>query len=242
VEHRQGVDDTGTVTVAVVLFDFFGTLADYEPDRAALAYPRSHALLESWGQQMSHDEFVTMWHRCSSDLETTNAESLVEVTMLQYAAAFGRSCPTPLGTEQIRQIAATFGAEWRDHVRPIPGAAALLKSLAARYRLGVVSNTNEPTMVPDLLSMYFPEVSFDPILLSVDHGFRKPHRSIYESAVGHLGCEPGDILFVGDSYEADYVGPRSLGMKALLIDPLIAHPVDDAHRLSTLLDLGGRLH
>lgn len=229
------------MTVAVVLFDFFGTLVAYEPDRAALEYPRSHALLESWGQQMSHDEFVALWHRCSSDLEATNAESLVEITMLQYATAFGRSCPTPLGTEQIRQIAATFGTEWREHVRPIPGADALLESLAARYRLGVVSNTNDPSMVPDLVSAYFPEVSFDPVLLSVDHGLRKPHRSIYEQAVRYLACDPGDVLFVGDSYEADYVGPRSLGMNALLIDPITVHPIDDAHRLSTLLDLCGRL-
>lgn len=235
------VQDTEEVGASVVLFDFFGTLAAYEPDRAGLAYPRSHALLERWGQPLSHDEFVAMWHQCSSDLEATTSESLVELSMLEYAAAFGRSCPTPLSADEVQQIAVSFGAEWQDHVRQIPGAEALLTSLTARYQLGVVSNTSETTMVPHLLSAYFPDVAFDPVVLSVDHGLRKPHPSIYERALRRLGCTPDDVVFVGDSYEADYLGPRSLGMRALLIDPLRIHPVDDADRLETLLDLADRL-
>lgn len=126
-------------------------------------------------------------------------------------------------------------------MRPIPGADELLMLLAGRYRLGVVSNTSETSMVPDLLSDYFPQVTFDPVLLSVDHGLRKPHHSIYESAMRTIGRAAQEVLFVGDSYEADYAGPRSVGMKALLIDPLRAHPVDDADRLETLLDLHNRL-
>lgn len=225
----------------MVLFDFFGTLAAYEPDRAALSYPRSHALLERWGQQLSHEEFVAIWHRCSSDLEATTSESLAEISMLEYAAAFGRSCPTPLSIDEVQQIAVTFGAEWQEHVRQIPGADVLLDSLAARYRLGVVSNTSEATMVPDLLSAYFPDVAFDPVVLSVDHGLRKPHPSIYERALRSLDCAPDDVVFVGDSYDADYLGPRSLGMRALLIDPHRIHPVDDVDRLENLLELDERL-
>ena len=225
----------------MVLFDFFGTLATYESDRAALSYPRSHALLQAWGLQLSHDDFVAMWHQCSSDLESTTEESLVELSMLEYADAFGRSCPTPLDHAQVEQIAVAFGTEWKAHVRPIPGAEELLTALAGNYRLGVVSNTSEKSMVPDLLSEYFPEVTFDPVLLSVDHGLRKPHPSIYQSALRGIGCAAQDVVFVGDSYEADYVGPRSVGINALLIDPLRRHPIDEADRLDTLLDLRSRL-
>ena len=225
----------------MVLFDFFGTLANYEADRAALSYPRTHALLQSWGVGLSHDQFVAMWDQCSSELEATTVDSLIELSMLEYAGAFGRSCPTALDAEQIEQVAIAFGTEWKEHVRPIPGAAELLMSLAGRYRLGVVSNTSETTMVPALLSDYFPQVTFDPVLLSVDHGLRKPHPSIYESALRTIGCAAQDVLFVGDSYEADYAGPRSLGINALLIDPLRSHPVDDGDRLETVLDLDGRL-
>ena len=225
---------------SAILFDFFGTLAAYEPDRAALAYPASHALLEGWGQPLSHDQFVALWHQCSSELEATTSGSLVELSMIEYATAFGRACPTPLSADEVAQIAVTFGDEWRAHVRPMPGADALLKSLAERYRLGVVSNTSEATMVPDLLATYFPEVTFDPVVLSIDHGLRKPHPSIYEHALRTLGCRADDVVFVGDSYEADFLGPRSVGMRALLIDAARLHPVDDADRLTALLDLDER--
>jgi putative hydrolase of the HAD superfamily len=227
--------------LSVVLFDFFGTLAAYEPDRAALAYPMTHSLLETWGQEMSHDEFVALWHRCSLDLEASTSDSLVEISMLEYAAAFGRCCPAPLSTEKVAEVARIFVAEWQAHIRPIPGAGALIASLAARYRLGVVSNTSDTSMVPSLLSDFFPSIPFDPVVLSVDHGRRKPHPSIYERALGALGCTAEEVAFVGDSYEADYLGPRSVGMRALLIDPLGTQPVDDADRLASLLDLAARL-
>lgn len=224
-----------------VLFDFFGTLAVYEPDRTALEYPRTHALLEGWGQGLSPDEFVARWHRCSTDLEADTAASLTEVSMIEYAAAFGRACPRPLNPAEVRELAAAFGSEWRAHVRPVPGAGALLESLAGRYRLGVVSNTNDSEMVPELLADFFGEVEFDPVVLSVDHGFRKPHPSIYEAARLALGCAAADVIFVGDSYEADHLGPRTAGLAAFLIDPTRRHPVDDADRLTSLLDLGDRL-
>lgn len=226
---------------SVVLFDFFGTLAAYEPDRAALAYPVTHSLLEGWGQQISHDDFVALWHRCSLDLETSTSDSLVEISMLEYAAAFGRCCPAPLSTEKVAEVAHTFATEWQAHVRPVAGAGDLLASLTQRYRLGVVSNTSDTSMVPSLLSRFFPGVPFDPVVLSVDHGRRKPHPSIYARALQALGRTAEEVVFVGDSFEADYLGPRSAGMRALLIDPLGVHAVDGADRMTSLLDLAARL-
>jgi putative hydrolase of the HAD superfamily len=52
---------------------------------------------------------------------------------------------------------------------------------------------------------------------------------------------PGDALFVGDSFDPDYVGPRALGMRALLIDPEGRAPVPVADRLASVLELRGRI-
>jgi putative hydrolase of the HAD superfamily len=41
---------------------------------------------------------------------------------------------------------------------------------------------------------------------------RKPHASIFERALGELGVEAADAVFVGDSRRADVGGAAALGM------------------------------
>jgi hypothetical protein len=40
----------------VILFDFFGTLVEYQPDRTWLGYPASHELVATWGARFTADE------------------------------------------------------------------------------------------------------------------------------------------------------------------------------------------
>ncbi len=55
------------------------------------------------------------------------------------------------------------------------------------------------------------------------------------------GCEPDRGLFVGDSFQNDYMGPRAVGLQALLIDPSALEDVPDEHRLHSILDLRERI-
>lgn len=229
-------------TPDVILFDFFGTLVTYEADRTAIRYERTHRLLTEWGSMLGHDDFVAEWDHASSEVEARGAESLIESTMDDAAMAFASRIGLDLDAVGRQRLIDVFLDEWAEPVRPVPGVDALIRSLGQRHRLGVVSNTNDPAMVPRLLDVMGVAGAFDDVLLSVDHGFRKPHPSIYAAALERLGCAPADALFVGDSLDADYLGPRRCGMAALLIDPARHHDVAAADRLDSVLDLGGRLH
>lgn len=99
----------------------------------------------------------------------------------------------------------------------MPGLVEVLDELAADYQLGVVSNTHYQGLVPGQLEALGISDYFESVVTSVDHGRPKPHESIYYSALSALGAAPNQTIFVGDSYEADYLGPRSVGMHALLI-------------------------
>jgi putative hydrolase of the HAD superfamily len=48
-----------------------------------------------------------------------------------------------------------------------------------------------------------------------------------------LGFRCDEILFVGDHYENDYLGPRRVGMKAILID----RKKSQRHRIKTIRSL-----
>jgi putative hydrolase of the HAD superfamily len=79
------------------------------------------------------------------------------------------------------------------------------------------------------------------VLTSARLGVEKPHPDSYAAAIAAAGCEPGAILFVGDTYEADVVGPERAGMQALLVrrpHPEARHYADDLTGVLPLVSPG----
>ncbi len=52
---------------------------------------------------------------------------------------------------------------------------------------------------------------------SFDHGYMKPHRSIFEAALRQVPAAPHEAVMVGDSLPHDIDGARGLGMRAVLV-------------------------
>jgi HAD superfamily hydrolase (TIGR01549 family) len=75
---------------------------------------------------------------------------------------------------------------------------------------------------------------------SRDHGWTKPHESIFRSALERLGVRADEAAMVGDSPEDDVEGARALGMRALLIDRENRFP-DEPERLPDLYALPAAL-
>lgn len=135
-----------------------------------------------------------------------------------------------LTTALADRFIADTRAAW-DRNRP------LLRRLAARYRLGVVSNSygNMPALLR--------EAALAPFAVIVDSaivGIAKPDPAIYRLAADELGLPPTAILHVGDSWERDVVPAHAVGMRtAWLARPDATTPStpDDVWRLDSLLDL-----
>ncbi|MEU9916136.1 HAD family hydrolase [Streptomyces sp. NPDC051001] len=225
-----------------LLFDFFGTLVDYSPSRTEQGYQRSHALLREWGGQWGYERFLDAWSAASARFDQDSAVDDREFSMADVATAFLhealRQQPSP---GRVEEFVAAYLAEWSAAVRHPAGVDVLLKALSSEFRLAVVSNTHSPTMVPGQLAAMGVLDTMDAVVLSVDVGRRKPHPDIYRAAMRQLGVTAQDVWFIGDSYEADYAGPRRMGMEALLIDPRDTAPVPPRHRLDTVFDLPDRL-
>lgn len=117
----------------------------------------------------------------------------------------------------------------------------LLRRLAERFRLGVISNSygNMPTLLAEA------ELGpFELILDSAIVGIAKPATGIYALASERLAIEPAAMLHVGDSWERDVVPAAQVGMRvAWLANPGATQPATTPNvwRLSSLLDLGALL-
>jgi putative hydrolase of the HAD superfamily len=226
----------------VILLDFFGTLVGYEADRTKLRYASAWQVLVDVGLGLDHDEFVREWDAASLGVEARLNPDLREHSMLDYLTSFERAHGLELDGDVRDRFLGAFLDEWSAGVVPIDGTAVMLERLQRRCRLAVVSNTHDGRLVPALLDRFGLRGALDLVLLSVEHGFRKPHPSIYQAALDHFACPPDQALFVGDTLDADYLGPVACGIRSLLIDPDRRHPeVADEDRLDSVLGLEGRL-
>ena len=95
----------------------------------------------------------------------------------------------------------------------VPG---VLRRLAASgVRIGLISNSHRCL---ESFQVHFElRGLIDTTLSSPDHGFMKPHPSIFSEALQRLGVPPLAALMVGDSIREDVEGALGAGMRAVLV-------------------------
>jgi putative hydrolase of the HAD superfamily len=106
-------------------------------------------------------------------------------------------------------------------VRRFEAPAGLRRNLVSfrerGLRLGLVSNTTtDPRLLRAFLHAVAAEDVFETAVFSVEHGYKKPHPSIYRAALEALDTPPSSTLFVGDRVREDVRGPQEVGMRAVL--------------------------
>ena len=92
----------------------------------------------------------------------------------------------------------------------------VLRAIAARgIRIGLISNSHRP------LTSFQSHFELDDLVSvavsSSDHGYLKPHPSIFNAALQLMGVEAGESVMVGDSLGQDIAGALGVGMRAVLV-------------------------
>jgi putative hydrolase of the HAD superfamily len=83
------------------------------------------------------------------------------------------------------------------------------------YAIGLISNTQRS--LAEFERHFSLEGLFAVALSSSDHGYMKPHPSIFEEALRQAGVGPAEAVMVGDSVPHDIEGARRLGMRGVLV-------------------------
>src|SRR5687768_6348678 len=94
--------------------------------------------------------------------------------------------------------------------------AEVLRELHARgLKIGLISNSHR--CLTSFQSHFELEGLFSAAVSSAEHGYMKPHPSIFETALQQAAAEPASSVMVGDSVAHDVEGARRLGMRAVLV-------------------------
>jgi HAD superfamily hydrolase (TIGR01549 family) len=86
---------------------------------------------------------------------------------------------------------------------------------ASGLKIGLISNTQRCLVT---FQRHFDlEGLFAVTISSSDHGYMKPHPSIFEAALRETETRPEQAVMVGDSFAHDVEGARRLGMRGVLL-------------------------
>jgi putative hydrolase of the HAD superfamily len=107
---------------------------------------------------------------------------------------------------------------YADMFEPNPEVVGLLPGLAGRYRLLLLSNTNE-LHYRQFREQFAPFLRwFDRLVLSHEVGVRKPDPLIYRHCEGLAGARAEDCLFI-DDLPANVEAARSAGWQGIVYQP-----------------------
>ena len=113
----------------------------------------------------------------------------------------------------LRISEAEFAAAFTEIFTPVDATLDLIRRLKGRYRLGLLSNTNEWHFRGHIETIpVFP--LFDAVTLSFEVKDMKPGEKIYRDALDKLGVPPEACVFI-DDIEENVAAARKLSMRAI---------------------------
>jgi putative hydrolase of the HAD superfamily len=133
--------------------------------------------------------------------------------------------------EQLDACATEIYAQWAlcQHFVLYDDVTPVLRELAGRgVKVGLISNSHR---CMDAFQQHFElHGLIDAAVSSSEHGYLKPHPSIFESALELVGVTARESVMVGDSMAHDIEGARRVGMRGILVQrspgPVVATPPD----------------
>ena len=99
---------------------------------------------------------------------------------------------------------------------PMPGVREVLETLRHRgYRLGMISNAGDAANARRLIRKTGVEDYFQPILISSEVGWRKPHEDIFLRVLRSWSVKAEEVVMVGDTLLEDILGAKNAGLRQI---------------------------
>ncbi len=139
--------------------------------------------------------------------------SIIEAHLTDFTRALpaGKLQQLPLFlTEMSRGIA-------RRKLSLYPHVREVLDVLRERYPLALVTDAQSAYTRAELHKVGLLDY-FDPIIVSGDHGFRKPDRRLFQLALDRLNVPAQNTLYVGNDMHRDIFGARQAGLATVMFD------------------------
>ncbi len=135
----------------------------------------------------------------------------------RHATDFTRGLPAEKRAQLPQFLAEMTRGVSRRRCRLYPHVREVLDALRGRVRLSLVTDAQSAWAWGELHKVGLIDY-FDPIVVSGDHGFRKPDKRLFHLALDGMGTAAHETLYVGNDMYRDVFGARECGMRTVLFD------------------------
>jgi putative hydrolase of the HAD superfamily len=214
-------------TIRALLFDVNGTLIDIETDESMEEIYRAIAhFLTYRGISLRRGEVRDLYFGILKEQLSVSSEVYPEFDVVAvWREVLRRSATVQSGSldrEKLHQMP-LFLAEMqrgisRKRLVAFPQTREVLTELKTRFRLGIVSDAQSAYALPELRAVGLADC-FASIVVSGDHGYRKPDSRLFQAALTELQVAPQDAIYIGNDRFRDILGARQAGMRTILFCP-----------------------
>lgn len=153
-------------------------------------------------------EVCSIPHRGSPpDYRELDPEDLIRRVLGEL---YGPDCR--VDPSEVARLNRRFQDLFVESIDPVPETRELFSRLRSGVRLGVVSNYPCGEAIRRSLRRVGLDDVLDPVVVSGDVGFVKPHDRVFRVALDAMGLPAERVLFVGDRWDADMLGAHRVGM------------------------------
>ncbi|MFA5417763.1 MAG: HAD family hydrolase [Bacteroidales bacterium] len=221
----------------MIFFDIDDTLTDSESAHKQAI----HNLFSNYCMKVDPDAVFSKWMEITSkylalyfedkiSLEEQRAARIKEIFMMS-----GQQ----IQNEEALILYDNYHRDFLQSCIVFPETIPVLEMLKD-IRLGIITNGPVADQTEKLRSNKLTDY-FDPIIISEEVGFAKPKVEIFRAAAQAARHPLPECIFVGDSYEYDYLGGVAAGMKTIWLDRKRAMHLPESESIHSLLELPGYL-
>jgi FMN phosphatase YigB (HAD superfamily) len=212
--------------VRAVIFDLFDTLIDLPMDSlprvtvAGNTFPSTvGALHEAFAvvHPIDFDAFAAALRGIDREWRASHWERGRELSTDDRFARLLAQIGVPHDAALVAKLTSVHMGLLADLARMPPHHAALLDRLRGRVKLGLCSNFSHAPTARALLEASGLDQRLDAIVISHEHGLRKPRAEIFESTLAALGVGADEAIHVGDNLDADVAGAAAVGLRTVWI-------------------------
>ncbi|UMB70163.1 HAD family hydrolase [Mycobacterium paraterrae] len=212
--------------IAAVAFDVNGTLVHIETDehRDDIFRAIGHFLTYQGIDMRRHqvrDEYFRRLKRQQREsphrYPEFDAVAIFQSIIDDYGSDYTRALPPERLAQLPLTLAEIYRGVSRKKLKLYPHVRKVLGQLRQHFALAIVTDAQTAYALGELHKVGLTQY-FDPIIVSGDHGFRKPDVRLFEYALAGLGVPAAQTVYIGNDMFRDIYGAREAGMRTIMFD------------------------
>ena len=223
------------MNIKAIVFDVNGTLIDIRTDEGNEdVYRVVSNLLSYQGIRTHRHDLKALYYELMAAQKQNRGErhpefsavAIFKEIVARLATDYTRSLPAEKLEQLPLLLAEAYRAASRYQLRLYNGVEDTLKQLSLKYRLAVVSDAQTAYALPELHAVGV-SAFFEQIIVSGDHGYRKPDVRLFEEVLARMGIPASEAVYVGNDAYRDIHGAQRAGMKTVLFKSNQGYPEKD---------------